>query len=267
MDNVIPFLTEHGYTLMFLWVLAETMGLPIPSAPLLVAVGALAGVGTASLFLCIVVGVCAALLADTFWYLMGLLRGPQVLSQLCRLSLEPDSCVRNTENIFARYGARSLLMAKFLPGLSAVSTPLAGIIHMRLSRFLLFDSLGAVLWIGAYTLVGYIFSEELDHALAFAMGMGKMLVVLMAAVLSLYMLWKYVLRRRFLQELAIARITPEELKRKLDAGEDMLIIDVRHALDFQADSSVIPGALRIPLERFETHPDIPRGREVVVYCT
>ncbi len=267
MDNVIPFLIEHGYTLLFLWVLAEAMGLPVPAAPLLVAIGALAGSGKISLFLCISLGVCAALLADAFWYFMGRLRGSQVLSLLCRISLEPDSCVRNTENIFARYGARSLLIAKFLPGLSAVSTPLAGTIRMRLPRFLIFDVLGAVLWVGAYTLIGYIFSKEVDRALAFAAGMGKMLLVLVVAGLSLYILRKYVLRRRFLRELAIARITPEELKRKLDAGEDILIIDVRHTLDFEADPSVIPGALRIPLERFETHPDIPRDREVVVYCT
>jgi membrane protein DedA with SNARE-associated domain len=267
MDNVIPFLIQHGYVLLFLWVLAETMGLPIPAAPLFVAAGALAGAGQMSLLLCIVLGVSAALLADTFWYLMGRIRGMHVLSLLCRISLEPDSCMRRTEDIFARYGARSLLMVKFLPGLSAVSTPLAGTIRMSPLLFLLFDGLGSVLWVGVYMLIGYIFSEELDRALAVALGMGKTLLVLVAAGLSLYILQKYVLRRRFLRELSIARITPEELKRKLDAGEDILIIDVRHDLDFQADPSVIPGTLRIPLERFEADPDIPRGREVVVYCT
>jgi len=267
MDNVTPFLIQHGYTVLFLWVLAETIGLPIPVAPLFFAVGALAGTGQISLFLCLSLGVCAALLADIFWYSIGRMRGHKVLSLLCRISLEPDSCIRETEKIFSRYGARSLLIIKFLPGFSAVSTPLAGIIRMRLPRFLLFDSLGAVLWVIAYTLVGYIFSEELDRALAVASGMGKILLVLMAAGLSLYILRKYALRRRFLRQLSIARIKPEELKQKLDAGEDILIIDVRHALDIEADPFIIPGALRIPLEQFETNPDVPRGREIVVYCT
>jgi len=140
MENVIPFLIQHGYAVLFVWVLAETMGLPLPSAPLLVTAGAVAGVGKMNLFLCIGVGVCAALLSDIFWYSMGRQRGGKVLSQLCRISLEPDSCVRRTEDNFSRYGARSLLVTKFLPGLSAVSTPLAGITRMRLPLFLLFDA-------------------------------------------------------------------------------------------------------------------------------
>jgi membrane protein DedA with SNARE-associated domain len=267
MDNVIPFLVQYGYVVLFVWVFAETMGLPIPSAPLLIMVGALTGGGQMNLFLCVGAGVCAALFADIFWYSMGRRRGGKVLSFLCRISLEPDSCVRRTENIFARYGARTLLVTKLIPGLSAVSTPLAGITRMRLSRFLLFDSLGILVWVGAYILFGYIFSKEIDRALAYAAGMGKTLSVLVVGGLSVYILRKYALRRRFLRQLSIARITPEELKRKLDAGEDILIIDVRHALDFEADPYIIPGAVRIPSEQLENHPEVPSDREVVLYCT
>jgi hypothetical protein len=138
---------------------------------------------------------------------------------------------------------------------------------MRLSRFLLFDSLGILVWVGAYILFGYIFSKEIDRALAYAAGMGKTLSVLVVGGLSVYILRKYALRRRFLRQLSIARITPEELKRKLDAGEDILIIDVRHALDFEADPYIIPGAVRIPSEQLENHPEVPSDREVVLYCT
>ena len=267
MTNVVPFLIEHGYAVLFIWVFAETMGLPIPSVPLLITVGALAGGGELDLFLCIGLGVFAALVSDIFWFSMGRQRGGKLLSTICRLSLEPDSCVRRTENIFARYGARSLLITKFLPGMSAVSTPLAGITRMRLSRFLLFDSLGALAWIGAYTFFGYIFSRELDRALAYGMGMGRTLFVLVAGGLTLYILRKYVLRRRFLRELSGARITPEELKQKLDAGEDIMVIDVRHSRDFEADPNVIPGAVRIPLDQLESPPNVMDGREVVIYCT
>jgi membrane protein DedA with SNARE-associated domain len=267
LDRVIPFLIQHGYAVLFICILAETLGLPVPTAPLLVTVGALAGVGQINLFLCISLGVCAALLSDIYWYYLGRRRGGQLLSLLCRISLEPDSCVRRTENIFSRYGARSLLITKFLPGLSAVSTPLAGIIRMRLPLFSLFDSLGILIWVGAYTFIGYLFSEEMDRALAYAMGMGRTLLVLVAGGLSIYIFRKYALRRRFLRELFIARITPEELKQKLDAGERILIIDVRHSLDFEADPYTIPGALRIPLEQLEGHPEIPSDREIVAYCT
>jgi membrane protein DedA with SNARE-associated domain len=267
MDNVLPFLIQHGYSVLFVWVLAETMGLPIPCAPLLITAGALAGAGEMSLFLCIATGTSAALLSDIFWYVMGRRRGGEVLSLICRISLEPDSCVRRTENIFARYGARSLLITKFLPGLSAVSTPLAGVIRMRLSLFLLFDTLGILVWVGAYALSGYLFSEQLDRAIANAVGMGKTLLVLVAGGLTVFILWKYALRRRLLRELSIARITPEELKQRLDAGEGVMIIDVRHPLDSEVDPYIIPGALRIPSEQMENYPEVSSGREVVVYCT
>lgn len=267
MHNVIPFLIQHGYTVLFIWVLAETIGLPIPSAPLLITVGALAGAGQMKLFLCIGLGVCAALLSDIFWYYMGRRRGGQLLSLLCRISLEPDSCVRRTENIFSRYGSRSLLITKFLPGLSAVSTPLAGVIRMRLPLFLFFDSIGVIFWVGSFTAFGYLFSEQLDRALDYAASMGNTLFFLVAGGLSIYILRKYSLRRNFLRQLFVARITPEELKQKLDSGEDIMIIDVRHSLDFEADPYIIPGALRIPSEQLESYPEVPKDREVIVYCT
>jgi len=267
MHMIGPFLIEYGYLVLFVWVFAVTMGLPFPTAPLFITMGALAGAGQMNALLCIGVGTCAALLSDLFLYATGRQRGGTVLSFLCRISLVPDSCVRRTEAIFARHGARSLLATKFVPGLSAVATPLAGIIRMPLPRFLLFDAGGIILWVGSYTLLGYVFSEELDRALAYAAGTGNTLFILAAGGLTLYVLRKFAVRRRLLRELVIARITPEELKLKLDAGEDILIMDVRHSLDFEADPHVIPNALRIPSERLENHPDIPAGREVVVYCT
>jgi membrane protein DedA with SNARE-associated domain len=267
MDKVIPFLIQHGYSVLFIWVLLETMGLPLPSVPLLITLGALAYAGQLNLFLCIGLGVCAALLSDIFWYVLGRKRGSIVLSSICRIALEPDSCVRRTESLFGTYGARSLLVTKFVPGLSAVSTPLAGIIRMPLSRFLLFDVFGILLWVGSYTLVGYIFGKELDRALDYAGGMGKTLFVLVAGGLTVYVLWKYFLRWRFIKRHVMARITPDELKRQLDAGENITIIDVRHPVDLEADPYVIPGALRMSLDQAESHPALPSNREIVVYCT
>ncbi len=265
--EIIPFLIQHGYTVLFFWVLAETMGIPIPSVPLLITVGALAGAGQMNLYLCIGIGVFAAFPGDIFWYFMGRRHGGKVLSLICRISLEPDSCVRRTENIFARFGARALLGTKFFPGLSAVSMPLAGITGMRVPRFLLFDGMGILLWASAYVLFGYLFSEELDRVLSYALGMGRVLLILVAGALSVYILRKYIARRRFLRQLSVARITPEELKRKLDAGEDIVVIDVRHSIDFEADPAIIPGAVRIPFEQMEGRTDVPADREIVVYCS
>jgi len=263
----MPFLIQHGYVLLFIWVLVDTIGLPIPSVPLLITVGALAGLGQMNLFVCIGLGVCASLSSDLFWYSLGRQRGGKLLSLLCRISLEPDSCVRRTQDIFLRYGSRSLLIAKFLPGLSAVTTPLAGVIHMRLPLFLFFDCMGALFWVGSYAGLGYLLGEQLDYASTYAARVGNALLILVAGVLSTYVVYKYSLRRRFLRQLFIARIRPEELKQKLDVGEDIVIVDVRHTLDFEADPYVIPGARRIPYEQPEHYAEVPKDREVVVYCT
>jgi hypothetical protein len=171
------------------------------------------------------------------------------------------------DGIFARFGARSLLITKFVPGLSAVATPLAGMTGMGMWRFLPWDGMGILLWIGAYVTSGYVFSDEVDRAISYALGMGRNLTMLVSAALFLYILRKLFLRRRFLRELSIARITPEGLKQRLDAGEEITIIDVRHPLEVAADPAVIPGALRIPLEEFAGVSDIPEGREIVAYCT
>lgn len=267
MHEILPFLIEHGYAVLFVWVLAETIGFPLPSAPLFIAAGALAGMGHMRLPICIGLGVCAALLSDVFWYSMGRRNGGRILSWLCRISLAPDYCVRKAEVLFARYGERSLLVTKFIPGLSAVTTPLAGIIRMRLSRFLLFDTLGAIIWVGSFTGFGYVFSEQLDDAILYALRFGNTVFMFLAGGLAIYILQKYALRRRFLRQLFNARITPVQLKQKIDAGEDILILDVRHALDFEADPYIIPGALHLPLESLKQHPDVPRDREVVLYCT
>ena len=267
MHEILPFLKEHGYTVLFLWVLAETIGLPLPSAPLFIAAGALAGMGHLRLPVCIGLGACAALLGDVFWYSMGRRSGGRILSWLCRISLAPDDCVRKAEVIFARYGERSLLVTKFIPGLSAVTTPLAGIIRMHLSRFLFFDALGSILWVGSFTGLGYVFSEQLDDAILFALRFSNTVLIFLAGGLAFYILRKYALRRRFLRQLFSARITPVQLKQKIDAGEDILILDVRHSLDFEADPYIIPGALHFPLESLKQQPDMPREREVVLYCT
>jgi membrane protein DedA with SNARE-associated domain len=268
MDDVIQFLVRHGYTVLFVGVLAEQMGLPLPSVPFLLVAGALAGSGQLNFVFSVVLGVSASLLSDIFWYELGRRRGSLVLNLLCRISLEPDSCVRRTENVFARHGARSLLVAKFIPGLSTVAPPLAGIFRMRLPRFLMFDSVGALVWVGTFTGLGYLLSDQVEKIAAYAVRLGGWLVAVLAVGLAAYIVWKYVQRRRFLRDLRIARITPEQLKQKLDAGEDVVIVDLRHSLDFEAAPYIIPGALHLPTEQWEQrNHEVPRDRDIVLYCT
>src|SRR5262245_16795258 len=268
LEQTFEFLIRHGYSVVFFWVLAEQLGLPLPATPVLLAAGALAGAGKMNLGFAIALAVIASLLGDVSWYAFGRLRGSRVLNLLCRISLEPDSCVRKTEEAFVRNGARSLLLAKFVPGLNTMAPPLAGIIGMRLGRFLLFDTLGALLYLGSFILLGFIFSDQIELVAVRIANLGFWALLIVVGALAAYIVWKYIQRRRFIHSLRIARISPEELKRKIDSGEEVVVVDLRGSLDFEADSRTIPSAIRLAPDRIEEeHGQIPRDREIVLFCT
>lgn len=267
MDAIADFLIINGYTVLFGWVLFEQLGLPIPSAPLFLAAGALAHAGGLNLFLIIGTAMAASLLSDLFWYQIGRARGRSVLSLLCRISLNPDTCLRDIDKIFTRHGGRSLLVAKFVPGLSTVTPPLAGIFHMGLFQFLLLDGLGAFLWVGFFAGLGYQFSHQIEYIAGHVAKLGLWAALILSAGLSLYVVWKYSRRQRFLRGLAIARITPEEVKQRLDTGENLTILDVRAPFEFATDPFIIPGAVPFPIEQLEReHHKIPRDHDIVLCC-
>ncbi len=268
MNEAVRFVLRHGYALLFAAVLAEQMGLPIPALPTLLAMGALCGLGHFSFAAALAYCLAATLAADLVWYWLGVRRGHTVLNLLCRIALDPDSCVRRTEDVFARRGASALLFAKFVPGLSTAAPPMAGMIHMRLWRFLLADGAGGLLWAGAYLLAGLVFRTELERAADFAMRMGSWLFAVLIGALAGYIAWKYIQRRRFIRQLATARITPQEVLRILQSGDPISIIDLRHRLDIQADGFKLPGALQLLPDELEARQaEIPRDRDVVLYCT
>jgi membrane protein DedA with SNARE-associated domain len=266
--ETLQFLVKHGYVVLFASVLAQQLGVPLPSTPFIVAAGALAHSGQLSFAAVLIVGCCAALMADVVWFEIGRLRGARVLQFLCRISLEPDYCVRRTENTFARYGAKTLLVGKLVPGISTIATPMAGVYGLAWSRFLLFDALGILLWIGMFALLGYVFSDQLEDVIAYASRFGGLLSVVIAGGLVAYVGWKYIQRRRFLRSLRVARITPEELRAELDAGADLVIVDLRHMMDNEAEPRMLPGAMRLPAEDLEQRgAELPRNKPLVLYCS
>jgi membrane protein DedA with SNARE-associated domain len=268
LEQAADFLIRQGYALLFGWVLLEQMGLPIPAVPLLIAAGALAGAGKMNLTFAVALAFIAVILADLFWYSLGRYRGGRILKLLCRISLEPDSCVRRTENLFVRHGVHSLLVAKFVPGLNTAAPSLAGIFRMPVRRFMIFDSLGGFSWVATFAGLGFTFSDQLEQIAAHALRWGGWLVAVLAGSLAAYVLWKFIQRRRFLRRLRIARITPKELMDKLTAGENISIVDLRQPIDIEAFPQMIPGALRIAMEEIEhRHGEIPRDRDVVLYCS
>jgi membrane protein DedA with SNARE-associated domain/rhodanese-related sulfurtransferase len=253
--------------MVFAWVFFEQAGLPIPSAPMLLAAGALSGMHQMNLGMAIVFAVFGSVASDSMWYEIGRQRGVRVLQFLCKISLEPDSCVRKTQVSFSRNGPRVLLIAKFVPGLNAMAAPLSGISKMGWPRFLLFDTLGALGFVAAFTIAGFTFSGELERVAMASAYLGGWLLGFLIAAFAGYILWKYYHRQKFLRKLRIARITPEELKEKLDAGEDVLIVDLRHSLEFDANPETIPGALHVDAaELEEAYEVIPRDREIVLFC-
>ena len=172
------------------------------------------------------------------------------------------------EQKWNRFGAYTLILAKFVPGLSTVAPPLAGLTHMRFGRFLVFDIVGCGLWAGVYIGIGFMFRNQMERASEIVQQLGSSMIFLACALLALYIGWKYYNRRRFIKELRVARITPEELMDTIDSGKDVSIIDLRSATEFGLDQKVIPSAIWIDPARLELQEDsIPRDKEVVLYCS
>jgi len=267
MQQALDFLLHHIEMVLFLTVLAEQAGVPIPAIPVLLAAGAVAGDGQANLSVLTGLSVVACLLGDMVWFELGRHRGRQALSLLCRISLEPDACVRRTENLFITHGIRALILAKFIPGLSTLAPALAGLFKVSLGRFFFFNGVGSLLWSASFLLLGYVFSDQIGYIGELAMQFGTTAVSIFAVSLGGYLLYKYLHRQKLLRELRVARITPTELKQLMDDGHQSVVVDLRDILNHMADPYTIPGALRISPEQLEQrHHDIPRDRDVILFC-
>jgi membrane protein DedA with SNARE-associated domain/rhodanese-related sulfurtransferase len=264
----VQFLIHYGYLLLFVWVLTEQLGVPLPAAPVLLAAGSLSAEHEISFILALLAGVGAALSADSTWFLIGSRYGHYVMRLLCTLSLEPAVCVRRTRELFERRRNVALLFAKFVPGLGILASPVAGQNGMRFGQFLFFDALGSARWVGALLAAGRLFGVLLLHNPSLLNWAGKFSGALLAlGVLGLLMA-RIVRRRRMIGALVAARLEPEELKRKLDAGEEMFIADLRHPSELLTDPFTLPGALHFsPSSLAARNHEIPRDRDIVLYCS
>ena len=268
MHAVIPFLLRHGYWVLVATVFAEGIGLPVPSFPVLLGMGALAGLGNFSIWTSLGLAIAAAECSDLMWFRLGRVRGHSILNLLCRVSLEPDSCVSNTKSLFGRLGARALLIAKFVPGLGATAAPLAGLTRMNPWKFLAADAAGAAVWSATYLAAGWIFRNQLEDAAEQAGRTGSWLLLILASALAVYVGWKYYQRRRFIRGLRVARITADELMQMITSGLEVTVVDLRHELEVEHDKVKLPGAIQITLDQLDArHSEIPRDRDVILYCT
>lgn len=264
----MAFVGQYGYWVIFAIVLVDQAGLPVPSTPLLVVAGGVVAQGEMQLAATLAVVVVAALPGDWVWYELGRARGPGVLRLLCRISLEPDSCVQRTRNAFSRSGPFSLLIAKFVPGLDTAAPPLAGSAHMARGAFLVFSVLGSLVWGGVSLGLGAFLGDQL-HQIGEALApYGVLAVAGLGAALVGYLGLKLLQRQRVLHSLRVARISAEELYERQERGEPVTVVDLRASFELVGDPVRVRGATQIPYEEIESrHAEIPRDREVVVYCT
>jgi len=251
---------------LFAAVFIEQIGLPIPAAPVLLAAGALVVEGKINWMMALGAAVFGSLLADSIWFYLGRHAGRRVLRLLCRISLEPDSCVRRTEDVFTRYGMRGVIVAKFLPGLSTVVPPMAGSSGVKAHRFFFFDGIASVLYAGSLLLVGVLFSKQLEEVLAALASLGSGALVLLGGLFALFIGYKYYQRHRLLRELRMARITVDELHQKQEEGENPFILDLRASSELDMDPRIIRGALHLTAKEVEHH-ELPKDREIVLYCS
>ena len=267
MPNLIELLELYGVFIVFAIVLVEQGGLPIPAFPILVVSGALAADGGISWPACIVVAMAACLLADLFWFRAGRYYGVGVLRLLCKISLSPDSCVSQTEDKFARFGAKSLIVSKFIPGFNIVASPMSGALGVSTPRFIAFSMAGSLLWSGSGVALGAYFYKSVDQLLDTMSAMGSTALFVVLTLLGLFVLYKFVERRRFQRDQSIARISIAELASLIDDGHQPLIVDARSNIAQQLEAP-IPGAVMFDAcDAAGFMVGLDKDRHIIVYCS
>jgi membrane protein DedA with SNARE-associated domain/rhodanese-related sulfurtransferase len=256
-----------GLSVIFLNVLFNQLGIPIPAVPTLVLAGALAADGRLTAVAVFALAALACVIGDSAWYLAGRLFGARVMHLLCRISLTPDVCVNQTQTSFERWGPKVLIVAKFIPGLSLVAPPLAGATRMSAARFLIYSALGAALWVGAAMLGGVLLKTQIARLLPRVAALGSAALTLLLVALVAYIAYKWWERYRFNKALDMARIDVAELCAQLNRAPPPLVLDVRSATAQTLQRQRIPGAVHVPLQEVAAQlGKLPRDRDIILYC-
>ena len=267
-QNLIWLITMYGLPIVFVNVFVDQIGLPVPAMPTLILAGAIAATGALGLTSLFTAAVLACIVPDCVWFLVGRRYGMRVLKTLCRISLEPDSCVNQTQSRFERWGVNSLVIAKFVPGLAIIAPPLAGAIRIGWPRFLILSALGGSIWVGSGLAAGVLFKTQIQLVLVHLDRIGSVTGTVVATALVTYVLYKWWDRRRFYKELRMARISVADLYELMEAGDKPIVVDVRSNTARTLEPRWIPGAIHVPVDDVARHiADLPRDREIVVYCT
>lgn len=262
MDVLLSLITEYGLWFVFLAVLLDQGGLPLPAWPVLAVSSTVAVAAGSPLWPIVLVATVAALLADTLWYIGGRHFGARLIRLMCHLSLSPDSCVATTKGIYARWGTPSLMLCKFVPGFAAVGTTMAGLSHTPYGRFALFDGIGALLWSGVGIGLGAIFHNAIRDLLETLDSFGRWGLLAVAAAIVLFVGWKAARRQLLVRQMRMARVSVADLQQYLAQNRPLVLLDAR-PLELRARHGWIPGA--VPVDQIEGL-EFDAAVEVVVYC-
>lgn len=268
MEALVEYLIEYGYWILLAWVLLDQLALPVPALPMILVAGGLAGEGYLDLGICVAIVVLACMPANFLWYWLGKHHGNKVLTLLCLVSLEPDTCVDSTTSLFHRHGTTTLLFSKFVPGLQTIAPPLAGLLGIRAWRFALLNGFGALLYALAFLLPGYWAHEFLAEIVRVVVDFGAVAGTVIVLMVLTWFVWKVVHRQLFLRQLRGDRVLPEDLNQQLIAGEPVQVVDLRQRMEFNAFPQTIPGAIRVPLDLFNEQVEkLAQERPLVLFCT
>jgi membrane protein DedA with SNARE-associated domain/rhodanese-related sulfurtransferase len=262
MDALLHVIEAYGLWVVFLGVVLDQGGLPLPAYPVMIVTSGLAVDTHTPVWPILLVAVAATVAADLLWYAGGRRFGPALLRLMCRISLSPDSCIGRTRRLYGRWGAPSLILAKYIPGFAAVATTLAGETRTSLRRFLVYDAIGAALWAGGAIALGVIFHEAVESVLTELEQLGHYALIVLCAALALFVAGKWWQRHRFLASIRMARITPGELDVLLRTGPPAAVLDVRTP-ERRAQTGWIPGSIQV---RDVAELMLDRDDEIVVYC-
>ena len=270
MSHILSLIIHHGYLVIFLIVLAEAVGMPVPSALALIAGGAAVASGSLHGLTVAMLAIVAMLLGDTLFYVLGNLMGWNLLGFLCRVSLNPETCILRAAESFYKRGRAALLVAKFIPGVNTMAAPLAGSMEMPFVQFLGLDFLGATLYAFAYLGIGYFFRDfiaSITRGFQVAGHVVEIVVILAAIVfvahrVSVY--WKHRADR------VVPRVQVAELARKLQSvgPGSILLVDVRSHGYYDPGAARILGSIRLePNNLSDEIKTLPKDKDIYLYCT
>jgi membrane protein DedA with SNARE-associated domain/rhodanese-related sulfurtransferase len=262
MDVILHVIEAYGLWVVFVCVVLDQGGLPVPAYPPMIVTSAVAVESGDSLFPIFAVAILGTLLSDLLWFAGGRRFGASLLRLMCKLSLSPDSCVGLTRRIYGRWGPPSLIVSKYIPGFAAVATTLAGETGTSMRRFVFYDGVGAALWAGGAIVLGAIFHEAVDAVLDELERLGHYAVALLIASVALFVLIKWWQRYHFLTKIRMARISVPELDALLKSGTRATVLDVRDAAR-RASSGWIPGSIAA---RDIAESRLSPEEDVIVYC-